>query len=175
MNEGEVAEFLRTYHYRYLPKEIFEAIAEGVVRLPICELVPLKIEGEQSMVLMQKRPNNDPYWAGQYHIPGTVVMTTDEGDDLTAPITRILDHELKGVSFASNSLTRFFTNKVLRTSSRGPEVVFWNYIGVEETSSISDANGWKWFPTEGLPVNTVAVQIEAVQHAGKVFLRRFGH
>ena len=64
----------------YLPQPIFLELARLSVTA-ILELVPLRKNRDNKIeVLVVKRPDNDPHWAGQFHTPGTVLLPTDDND-----------------------------------------------------------------------------------------------
>jgi hypothetical protein len=81
----------------FLPHDLFIAVAAKVT-MPTMELVPVRLSGNGEVeVLLTQRPNDDPYWPNQWHMPGTVIRASDkEGTDFSSGIERVLQNELHG-------------------------------------------------------------------------------
>jgi hypothetical protein len=77
----------------FLPYPLFMAIASKVVT-PTLELVICQRVNNELKVLLTRRPDNDTYWPGEWHIPGTVIRATDNEHTFRSCFDRILRDEL---------------------------------------------------------------------------------
>lgn len=112
----QVATFLRSYKGQLLPPEVFYAIAETMA-LPYVELVIFKASSQHQQVLLTKREDDDPYFPGKWHVPGTLLRSTDvtfRGDDLSLAVKRLTDEELQGLEISHLSFSGFHFHKVAR-------------------------------------------------------------
>jgi len=81
----------------FLPLEIFLAVAAKTVT-PTVDLVPIRKnqKGELEVLLVQ-RPEDDPYWPNEWHVPGAIIRASDnEGSDFSSAKERVLEGELHG-------------------------------------------------------------------------------
>lgn len=81
----------------FLPQALFIAVAAKVT-MPTMELVPVRQNQNGDVeVLLTQRPNDDPYWPSQWHMPGTIIRASDnEGTDFSSGVERVLQNELHG-------------------------------------------------------------------------------
>lgn len=81
----------------FLPHDLFIAVAAKVT-MPTMELVPVRQDKNGEVeVLLTQRPDDDPYWPSQWHMPGTVIRASDnEGTDFSSGMERVLQNELYG-------------------------------------------------------------------------------
>jgi hypothetical protein len=81
----------------FLPHSLFIAVAAKVT-MPTMELVPVRWNKDGEVeVLLTQRPDDDPYWPNQWHMPGTVIRASDnEGTDFSSGMERVLQNELHG-------------------------------------------------------------------------------
>lgn len=140
------AAILRKLDKGYIPREIFYEIAERMV-LPTIELALLRqVEGRLEILLTQ-RPEDDRYWPGQWHIPGSIVRATDTPHTYESVFTRILDDELAGrVQFEGETVHAF---TIFQTIARGAEVDQM-YVAKASTESEAPEDG-KFYPVDELP------------------------
>ena len=71
-------------------------------------------------VLMTRRPDTCPWWPGQWHVPGTVLLADDADDDLTTPTLRLLAAETGGAVELRGPVRCFEARR--RTGPRGREL-----------------------------------------------------
>ncbi|HSW37369.1 MAG TPA: hypothetical protein VLG37_03320 [Candidatus Saccharimonadales bacterium] len=132
-----------------LHRELFVEVARLMV-LSTVELVPLRTNTNTGNVeaLLTQRPADDPWWAGQWHVPGTVISPTDEvshDDDIDfddpkfdpiatyrTPIDRIVKGELQDGIRIVDKLWPLIAR--YRTGIRGHEstVMLWTEVEVAE-------------------------------------------
>ncbi len=63
----------------FLPLEIFNQIAR-LVRLPMVDVIPTKFEHDALHIGLVKRDKDDLWWPNMWHLPGTVLRSTDTLD-----------------------------------------------------------------------------------------------
>ncbi len=115
-SDDAVAEYLRSFHGQLLPPQVFYAIAETMA-LPYIELVIFHPTAKQSEVLLTKREEDDPYFPGLWHVPGTLLRATDldkPGDRFDLAINRIVSEELGGMSISRPTHTGMYFHGVTR-------------------------------------------------------------
>lgn len=146
----------------FLPLDIFLQIARLVV-LTIVEVVPLRLDANGEVeVLLIERPQDDPYWAGRWHTPGTVVLA-DEGEaGFDKALERIKIKELDG----AEATAAVFVEHRLHRSRRGMENASVYWAEVTSPSAVG-----QFFPLAKLPPNTIESQFEFIESAAKHFLR----
>jgi hypothetical protein len=72
-----------------LPLDIFNQIARLTVT-PVVEIVPFYREQDgQLKVFLLQRSDDDPLWAGMYHVPGGAVIATDTPGSFSDALERI--------------------------------------------------------------------------------------
>lgn len=144
----------------YLPTDIFYAVLRLVVT-PTYLAVPLYDDGEKLQVQLIERDVNDPHWAGLLHLPGTVVLATDETIEDTH------DRLIKGeISDSKINGDPIYAGYVFDTIPRGREVSIINYVMLEEEPK----NG-NLYDVDNLPDNIIPTEIKrvvmAVEHYRK--------
>ena len=157
---SQVADVLARLHSGFLPKPIFLEVAR-LCTTPTIELVPLRSVGGDVEVLLIQRPDDDPYWPSQWHVPGTVVRATDAGDSFSKPFQRLYDDELQVHPVATPQRVGQMLHKV----RRGTELANIFYI---DLSDIETPVG-NWYPAHALPDTTVGTQRELIAQAVKLF------
>jgi ADP-ribose pyrophosphatase YjhB (NUDIX family) len=89
------AETLRRLPRGFLPNPIFLEVTRLVVT-PVTEFAPMREKEGKLQVLLTQRPDDDPNWPGKWHVPGTVVRSTDQKGHLGDAMDRVLKGELHG-------------------------------------------------------------------------------
>lgn len=93
----QAAATLRKLERGYLPRDIFLEVARLTPTLTI-ELAPLRKRDDGALeIFLTQRPADDPNWASQWHIPGTVIRATDEKGSFKTGFERILRDEAAGL------------------------------------------------------------------------------
>ncbi|MEX1112005.1 MAG: NUDIX domain-containing protein [Candidatus Andersenbacteria bacterium] len=128
----------------FLPLELFDQIAR-LVRLPMVDVVPISYKEEHLHIGLIQREVNDIWWPGMWHLPGTVLRSTDT---MESAIQRLCDDELQ-IHASDPPVSRGF---LLHYSKRGAEVVL---IYTVENCSFEDKSTIKWFPINELPQELV--------------------
>lgn len=133
---AQAAEHLAKLEPGRQPYELFREAARLFVQ-PTVELLPVKRSDNGPQVLLVKRPEDDEFWPGEWHIPGSIALSTDpieNGSEYSAPIKRIMDHDLDG----SLKIVRgpFELGTQRRASPRGSElaVVHWAEVDGEPSN-----------------------------------------
>ena len=174
LSEEEIrvtAEYLRRLPKGFLPKEIFLAVAE-LVTTPTMEVAPLRTnEQGQTEVLLVQRPADDAHWPSGWHMPGTVIRSTDQEGSLDSGFHRILAGELEGqVRPLANPV---YVGMKFWDVERGRELDQMHYIEVE-ADDIADMPG-QFFTIDTLPDTTLGhhkVMIPEIMAAFEVNKRR---
>jgi|SRR5579871_6247966 len=132
------------------PPPIFYQIAR-LVPLPAVELI---VFDENKQVLLTQREADDPYWPGQWHIPGTVIRATDAS--LGSAIKRSRQAELEGTEVTLPRLLR----PDFRHMERGSELSL-----VHRAKLVGEPMAGQLFPIRNLPENIVAFHPPLVYEA----------
>ncbi len=149
----QIATALAKLRPGFLPYPIFEQIAR-IVALPVVEFIPLRLgQHGQIEVLLIKRSDKDPLFAGLMHTPGTVVRADDETKGETHAHTafeRLLREELAGVTVSAPE----YVGSIFHTSKRGTEQaqLFWVEV-LDENPTIGE-----FWPVDSLPDNIIDSQ-----------------
>ncbi len=114
---NEVGEYLKSFQGKLLPEPVFNGIAETLA-LPYVELVIFNAHAHhQQQVLLTRREENDPYFPSQWHVPGTLLRSSDvtfRGTDLGMAVKRLLNDELRGLEVEHLTFSGFHFHKVAR-------------------------------------------------------------
>src|SRR5207248_4789571 len=87
-HEGPIVRGLSKLQPGRLPLDVFLEVARLTVT-PVIEIVPICRQDGILRVLLMKRSDDDPIWAGLWHTPGTVIRAFDEtlGDGIDRLLT----------------------------------------------------------------------------------------
>lgn len=159
-NNSRLAKMLSRLEPGELSLDIFNQLARLTV-MPVVEIVPF-IQDEYGglKVLLLKRSANDPLWANQYHVPGTIVLATDTPGSFSDAINRIVDSKLIDYEPTGTS----FVDVQLCHVTRGAEVAI---IFKTDLATIPD-NSMLFDPSD-LPDNMIEGQAEFVRVALKAY------
>lgn len=131
------------------------------------ELVPIrKGEFNRPEVLLIQRPEDDEFWPNQWHIPGSVALSSDtvkHPSDYDAPLQRILHDELQGDLKVMRGPFELGTQR--RISPRGHEIsiVHWAEVnGDPANGTFFDIADIQRRPPEGGIVDTHELSIQRV-------------
>lgn len=99
------------------------------------EIFSIETSEIEPRVLFTQRPEDDPWWGGQWHVPGSVLLPTDQlasPHDFSEPAQRIFGGELAGLVKPEGDMTLFDLQR--RQGVRGQELTpfFWTKISVLE-------------------------------------------
>lgn len=145
-----VASLLQRLPRGYLPQPIFWAVA-SLVTTPTMEVAPLRKTANGLEIYLTQRPENDPHWPSGWHIPGTVIRSTDEEGSLASGFARVLQDELgEGMRYVSEPVqvtTKFWD------VTRGRELDLVHYIEVEVIDEAKLTG--RFFPVDSLPETTL--------------------
>lgn len=147
----------------FLPRPIFDQIAR-LITLPVVEFVPLRRGSEGVVeVLLLKRPDDDPFWPGLLHTPGTIVRATDlrpEADNEQA-FNRIAHDELKDTKISRPH----FVGSMLHKSKRGTE-----QAGLYWVKVTSDPQIGEFYLVDNLPPGLIDSQVVFIRAAARDFV-----
>jgi len=128
-----------------LPTWYFFAIAK-FIPMTAYELLITRQCSSGREVLLFRRPDDDRYWPGMWHYPGTVVRTGDRGDD----VWRRLSIEV-GVPIKTSELRLIRTR--IGINERGSSVFLIHHLESGDTANFPEG---RFFPVTAIPQNTVA-------------------
>ncbi len=151
---------LKQFEPGFLPLEIFNQIAR-LVCLPTVDVIPVKFEQSDLYIGLVKRESTDLWWPNMWHLPGTILRSTDS---IAQAIKRITDNEIK---VASHS-TPIFHNFLNHQTVRGAEVVLVHSIANCQLGSDSQLT---WFPVNDLPKNFIESELEVVEILKKIYIK----
>lgn len=147
---SQAVDYLKSLPAGRLPKEIFLQFARLMV-VPVIELVPVRLGNDGTAeVLLVQRPADDPVWPSMWHVPGTVIRTTDKmdaGNDYDQPLERLLgpEGELAGIKTVGKPV-EIETER--RRVARGDELAVIHYIEVQ-----GEATAGRFFALDEYPAN----------------------
>jgi hypothetical protein len=167
MNDDDItktAHLLGQLDPGFLPYPIFEQIAR-LVTLPIIEFIPFRSINGEAHVLLIHRPDEDPFWPGMLHTPGTVIRATDinQISENWAAFARILHDELNDTPVGNPH----YVGSLLHKSKRGTEQaqLYWVEV-VADTPKVG-----QFYPISNLPEGLIESQQLFIAEAAKHFLR----
>jgi hypothetical protein len=140
----------------YLPYSLFIAVASRVVT-PTLELAILQKNNDGIQILLTKRPDDDLHWPGQWHVPGTVIRSTDQEDSFNSCFERILNEELSDL---------VVTTQPQRVSiefwelERGREIDQLFYAELDNHQNLPE--NIRFFSVEDLPANLMRHHSEVI-------------
>lgn len=113
------ADILRRLPVGKMPRPIFTEVLKKAV-LTAYEVVPLRRNSSGvTEVLLFERPENDPWWPGQFHSPGVMVIPSDvEDTSFKTTFDRLKRSELGGLEFTGHPV---FVGNLLLNTERGVE------------------------------------------------------
>lgn len=144
LNDEEVkltAELLSRLTPGYQPEPIFLQLAR-IVTLPTVELIAFSEDRPEPQVTLTQRDTHDIFGEELWHIPGKVVLSTDES--LEATIERLLENELGGLETTAPHHLKTY----LRNTVRGKELV-----SVHTAIAVGTPVVGELFSVSGLPGN----------------------
>jgi hypothetical protein len=161
----DLSNALRELEPGFLPYRLFEQIAR-LIALPILEFIPLRLMESGIEVLLIGRPDDDPFWPGLLHTPGTVIRATDiaEADEQTnwPAFKRIGEDELHDTEIGPPH----YVGSLLHKSKRGAEQAQLYWVEV-----VGEPKVGTFYPVDALPIelmdSQVAFIIEAARHFGR--------
>lgn len=127
------------------PLPLFTQLARLVVMSTV-EVVPFKQTSAVPKVLLSKRPDDDLWWPGQWHLPGTVLLPTDNAanvHDYDTPVERLLKDEFEGSIVKSGDLNIFDAQR--RSGPRGAEQTVFGWTAINLANGFEDVVGGELF------------------------------
>ena len=107
-------------------------------------------------VLLLKREEDDPFWPGELHTPGTVIRPGDTEGAMYKAFERIIHDELRDTAMSAP----YFVGSLLHKSRRGTEQAQIYWVEVE-----GEANVGEFYPAGNLPTNLVESQQKFIAQA----------
>lgn len=156
VDSTHIAKHLSELQEGFLPTEIFNQVARLVV-LPFVELIIFSPLSDLS-VLLTKREEGDKFWPGMWHVPGTVLRTTDltkPGDNFDKAVYRILNEELGGQMVANLRFHSHFFHRI----TRGVGLSLVHYARAVNHPTVG-----QYFHVDQLPDNIVPEQRAFIQN-----------
>lgn len=142
-----VADVIERLPRGYLPYPIFMAITSKIVT-PTLELAIFRENNGKLEILLTRRPDDDRYWPGEWHVPGTVIRSTDQEGSYATCFERILTEELQGLVKVSEPV---WVKIEFWEMERGREIDQLHYT---RALSVQDLpNDIAFFAVNGLPDN----------------------
>jgi len=130
-----------------------------LVVLPTYVAIPLLVEGGALRVYLSRRPQNDPYYAGLLHPPGTVIRPTDA--TLAACYQRLLRSELSEVSVKRGPV---FVDLVFEEIKRGREISLLHWVELEDVRTMDNL-----YDVRNLPASTIPTDVSRIRMAADHF------
>lgn len=153
-----VAAALQELKPGFLPRDIFFAVERLVVWASV-EVVPVRKYHGKVQVLMLKRPQDDPFWAGTVHTPGTMIRPTDEAIEVS--LNRVFIEELMSLKIKKGPT---LVCPYLHDAKRGIHLalVYWVEL-------VGRPQRGRWYDAEHLPQN----QMECIKGFNDLAIRAY--
>lgn len=158
---ARLTELLGRLEPGFLPFSVFQEVTR-LVATPIVEVVPLRIQDGTTEILLIPRPDDDPVWPGQLHVPGTTVRASDTSGSFDDAFNRIFKGEIASVKVR---MSQFVLN-ILHHSGRGMEASQVHWAEVE-----GEPEEGKFYDVNNLPDGLVASQRDFIPAAIEDFKR----
>ncbi len=138
--------------------ELFVKLKEHTVSSNI-ELIPFRInpETEQTEVLLIKRSEDDDFWHGEWHVPGTAFLPGENEHDAWE---RLFGEELQGIERTEPTFITNHTQHVRRGTERVE--IYWVEV-------LEEPKEGQFFPVDKLPENTIEHHREVIELATNHF------
>lgn len=110
------------------PLPLFTQLARHAV-ISTVEFAPIHDKHSELGVIMTQRPDDDPWWPRQWHIPGSVLLPTDSmatPHDYSGPMERVFKSEFRDSITPLGSPTLFDIKR--RSGPRGHELTAQTWI-----------------------------------------------
>lgn len=151
-----IAEQLSQLSPGKLPLDVFNQVARLSVT-PVVELVPLyRGNNAGTQVFLLQRSADDALWAGMYHVPGSIVLSTDQPGSFAEALSRarskLASYELSEPVFVEAQLCKV---------ARGMEVALVYAVELKDAPSNSSA----LFSQQDLPDNLIEGQRQFIEAA----------
>lgn len=137
---------LRAVEVGLLPEDLFIELARLTVLAGV-EVVCLRQGVAGVEVLLTQRADADPFWAGQWHSPGSIVRPLDQAGSYVSAFERILGGELNLSSWSEP----VFVGTWFWHAKRGSAVSLVHWLDV---TNVTMPVGM-FFPITALPENTI--------------------
>lgn len=160
-DEQKLVELLKQLKPGFLPFEIFREVAR-LVTLPIIEFVPLRSTENGVEVLLIHRGMDDLIWPDEWHTPGTVILPTDNQNNMYLAFDRILKNELKSTTVGKP----YYVGSIFHRSKRGAEQsqIFWVEV-------LEKPRAGRFFSAQELPNKLINSQRKFIELAVGSFIR----
>lgn len=159
LSEVALAE-LRTVDVGLLSEDLFVELARLTV-LSTVEVVCLRRGAAGIEVLLTQRVETDPFWAGQWHSPGSVIRPLDSLGSFVGAFKRVLCGELGLKEWAEP----FFVGPCFWSGNRGAVVSQVHWLDV---TNVPVPIG-TFFPVAALPENTIVDMDKVIVMAAEHF------
>lgn len=148
---AQATEVLSRLTKGFLPFPLFLQVTR-LMTTPTMEVAPIRMRGDEPEVFLTQRPVDDPYWPNGWHIPGTVIRSTDEPESFKSGFDRVLRDEL-GPAFSYVNQPVFVGMKFWDVL-RGRELDMLHFVDVEVDESRPLPG--KFFTLDELPETSLA-------------------
>lgn len=129
LSTREICQALNKLQPGFLPSDIFYAISRLTV-LTAAEMVPLRRRMDGGFdVLLTRRPDDDPFFAGLMHCPGQIFRP---GDSLASRPREVLRVELPNTQILSEPVV--IPDSYIYDYGRGPVIERVHYVMVGDSS-----------------------------------------
>ena len=149
------------------PLPLFIQLARLVVTSTV-EMVPLRQVNDHEQVLLAQRPDDDLWWPGQWHLPGTVLLPTDDASnvhDYNTPVNRLYKDEFAGTVSMKGNVNIFDAQR--RSGARGSEQTVFGWSLIDLADGYEDVSGGQLFDADHV-ANELAGESVIDGHLGSV-------
>lgn len=160
------ADIIRRLPRGFLPYPLFMAITAKIVT-PTLELAVFKEENEALEILLTRRPDDDEHWPSQWHVPGTVIRSTDNEGSYETCFERIVRDELRDLVAID---TPEWISIEFWEMERGRELDQLHYATLLRASDLP--NDMQFFPVDNLPSDLMRHHRDMIATIAKAYQTR---
>ena len=161
MDTDQLAEQLSKVPVGYLPAPLFNQITRLGVS-SFLELVALRMNGGNVEVLLTKRDEDDEFWPGLYHNPGTVFRNYDSNHTFNSLLDRLYGEEYK---ISAPNAGPFFMGLWFDQLERSKG------LGVVSWMELKDCQEGTFFNINALPKDLVKGQAAYIKKCAEEFVK----
>lgn len=143
----------------FQPLPLFTQLSRLVVTSTV-EMVAINERNNTPHVVLSQRPENCPWWPGQWHLPGTVLLPTDEEvtpHDYETPVKRLYKSEFDGTVALDGAVHIFDAQR--RSGPRGSEQTVFGWSSIKILDEKNGISGGQLFDAKNVESELAGEQV----------------
>lgn len=147
-----------------LPLKIFHQIAR-LVATPTIELYAFRRHNNKLQILLTEREDSDPHWNGLWHVPGSVILSTDKTSSFDDALNRVIDGEFGSPKIKGEAA---FVKFLSHIGNRGTEIVFIYMLEI-----VGEPVLGTFYDVDDLPENLAEYREKYIPEVAEVFISSY--